>query len=196
MAQNDDAVFTASRGFIFTAPINTAAPTPADIDAFDPESPALTGFTDIGHTSDDDLPEFGFDGGDTEVRGSWQNQALREVVTEALADYMTFNLLQFDKEGLSLYYGVTDPGATDGVFEVGSNNNPPIERALVVVIVDGNTKIAFHAGRTGIRREDAIQLDPEGFAALPLRATFLKGTGPLFSWISNDTEVNVVPEEG
>jgi hypothetical protein len=33
----------------------------------------------IGHTSRGDLPELGYDGGDTEVRGTWQNESLREV---------------------------------------------------------------------------------------------------------------------
>lgn len=191
MALNDDAVFTASKGYVYVAPINTAAPTPADVTAFDPAE-GFTGYESIGHTSAEDLPEFGYDGGDTEVRGTWQNAALKEVVTEAVSDYVTFNVHQFDEQALSLYYGVTDPGSTAGVFAVQEAGSKTIERAILIVIVDGDTAVAFHAGRSSVRRNDAISLDTDSFAYMPLRATFVKGTGPLFSWISEDTGVNVL----
>jgi hypothetical protein len=189
MALNDNAVYTASRGYIFTAPINTAAPTPAEISAFDP-AVGFVGWENIGHTSDDELPEFGFDGGDTETRGSWQNKALKEVVTEAIADYVTFNAHQFDEATLSLYYGVTDPGSTPGVFEV-NETGKTTEKALLIVIVDGLVHVGFYSGRTSVRRNDAVSMDTDSFAYLPLRATILKGTGPLMAWISEDTGVNV-----
>ena len=38
MAFNDNAVFTASTGFIYTAPVGTAAPTPKQLKYFDPET--------------------------------------------------------------------------------------------------------------------------------------------------------------
>lgn len=193
MALTDTAVFTAARGFIFTAPVDTAAPTPAAIEAFDANSPTVASWENLGHTALDELPEFGFDGGDTEVRGTWQNQSLREVVTEAVADFVTFNAHQFDEATLSLYYGVTSPGATDGKFDVGAVGSP-LEKALLVIIVDGSTNVGFHALKSSIRRNDAISLDTDGFAFLPLRATFLKPTsGPLFSWISLDTVTNDAP---
>lgn len=188
MALIDEAVFTAARGYIFTAPINTAAPTPAAVAAY-VAGAAIASYDNLGHTSQDELPEFGFDGGDTEVRGTWQNQSLREVVTEPVADFVTFNAHQFSEDVLGLYYGVTDPGATEGAFAVNAVGSP-IERALLIIIVDGDVNVAFHAGRASIRRNDAISLDTDSFAFLPLRATFVKGTGPLFSWISLDTEAN------
>ena len=191
MALTDTAVFTASRGYIFTAPINTAAPTPALVEAFVPGG-SFASYENLGHTAIDQLPEFGFDGGGTEVRGTWQNESLREVVTEPVADFVTFNAHQFDEATLRLYYGVTSPGATEGSFEVTAVGSP-IEQALLIVIVDGTTNVGFHAGRSSIRREDAISLDTDNFAFLPLRATFVKGTGPLFSWISLDTLTNDVP---
>lgn len=190
MALNDNAVFTASRGYIFTAPINTAAPTPTEVAAFNPTT-GFVGWDNIGHTSDDELPEFGFDGGDTETRGSWQNSALKEVVTEAISDFVTFNAHQFDEETLKLYYGVTNPGSTAGKFDI-NETGKTTEKALLIVVVDGDVAVAFHAGRTSIRRNDAISMDTDSFAFLPLRATILKGTGPLMSWISEDTGVNVV----
>jgi hypothetical protein len=189
MAINDDAVFTASRGYIFTAPINTVAPAVTAIDTFDPDT-GISGWDSVGHTSIDDLPEFGFDGGDSEVRGTWQNSALREVVTKAVSDFVTFELHQFDENALTLYYGETSPGTVEGVFSVNSGTNAPVERALLMVVVDGGTAIGFHAGRASFKRDDSVSLSTDSFAFLPVRATFLKGTGPLFSWISSDTGVN------
>jgi hypothetical protein len=294
MGLDDSAVFTAAKGYIFTAPVGTAAPTPSDIDGFDPaltgnevqtvtitgtptggtftltyaaqttsgiaynataatvktalealsniavgditsvtggpgpatpyvvtfggvlsgdiaqmtaSAASLTGGTtpavtvttttpgwawvNLGHTSRDELPEFGFDGGDTETRGTWQNEALKQVITDPAVDFVTFNVHQFTEECLSLYYGVPNNSATVGVFSVAGASTAVTERALLIVIVDGSTKLGFYAGKTGIKREDAISIAVDEFAALPLRATFLKaGTSDLFSWISTDIAVN------
>lgn len=191
---NDKAVITPSRGFIFTAPVGTEAPTPAEISAFNPDEEAtyFSGWDVIGHTARDELPQFGFDGGDTEARGTWQNANLREVVTEVAADYVTFNVHNFDQIGLGYYYGVEDPGTTPGRFDVQDAPTKGLERALLIVIMDGDVNIAFYAPKVSIRREDAIELDVENLAYLPLRATILKLTGsPLMSWISEDTGVNI-----
>jgi hypothetical protein len=194
MALNNNAVFTAARGYIYTGAVANDAPTPTEIDGFDPDTFAVAGWNSIGHTSREDLPEFGFEGGDVETRGTWQAEVLKEVITEALADHVTFKLHQFDEEGLSLYYGVTNASSTTGVFEVSNSAVGTTERALLIVVVDGSNKIAFYAPKASIRREDAIELAVDEFSALPLRATFLKEPGsPLFQWISLDTGVNPAP---
>jgi hypothetical protein len=190
---NDQAVITASRGFIFIADPDTPRPTPAQVKAFNPETGIMQGWESVGHTADDELPEFGYDGGSTEIRGSWQRAALREVVTEIPADYVTMQLLQFDRMALGLYYSVTNPGSVSGVFAVPDNAGRPIEKALLIIIVDGPVRVGFHALKTSIRRDAAISMDTENFAALPIRATFLKSTGDLYEWISDDTGVNPAP---
>lgn len=192
MALNNNSVVVPSRGYIFFAPVGTAEPTPAAIEAFDPETGTMAGWTSAGHTSRDELPSWGFDGGDTSVLGSWQNSALREVVTEAATDYVTWNSLQFDEDNLRLYYSqAAGGGATIGRFGVVNSPTAPIEQALLIIIVDGGTNIGFYANKASIRREDAIELEIDGFAALPLRATFLKnGSADLYAWISLDTNVN------
>jgi hypothetical protein len=190
MALNDNAVLTAAKGYILRATAETVAPTPAAIAGFSPANlPA--GYTLLGHTSRDDLPEFGFDGGDTETKGTWQNEALKEVVTDPAVEYVTFNLLQFDAEGLALYYGRPNSAtAPDGVYAP----DPTVaaaatELGLLIVIVDGTHKVAFQAPRVSVRREDAISLAVDDFGALPLRATILNpATAGLssFSWIDED----------
>ncbi|GAB4584402.1 phage tail tube protein [Nocardia sp. IFM 10818] len=145
---------------------------------------APNGWSNIGHTSREEMPEFGFDGGDSEVKGTWQNAQLREVTTEAAADYLTLQLHQFDATGFELYYG-KNAATTPGIFGVDGGNPAPTERALLVIIVDGDAKVGFYASKASIRRDDAVALPSDEFAALPIKATFLKhGANRLFDWIS------------
>ncbi len=157
---------------------------PASVTVSSDVASAPNGFTNIGHTSRDDLPEWGFDGGDTEVRGTWQNESLREVVTEPIADYLTLFLAEFDTESFELYYG-RNSSKTPGVFGVSGGTQVPVEVALFIIIVDGDTKIGFYAPKASVRRDDSIQLAVDEFATLPVRATFLKyGSANKFEWIS------------
>lgn len=185
MAHIDEAVLTPGTGFIFVAAPGTARPSEALIESYTAmDDDHFPGWISIGHTSRDDLPQFGFDGGDSEVQGTWSNATFREVVTEAPSDFVTFNALQFDEQVLGLYYGVTDAVAGDGILEVTDAPTSTTNRALLVVIIDGPRRVAFHAASTSIRREDAVELATDSFAAFPLRATFLKLPGtPIYSWV-------------
>ena len=226
MPLNDKAVITAAVGYIFTAPVGTAAPTPTELAALDiallqarsggvddvdpgdagggggdagndgggkarntvpePKNALPVAWKGIGHTSRGDLPEFGYEGGDTEVRGTWQNESLREVQTKPIADYLNIFLHQFDVPTFELYYG-KDASATPGVFGVASGTVAPVELALLIIIIDGSTRIGFYAPKASIRRDDSITLEVDEFAALPVRATFLKdGTKNKFEWINKD----------
>ena len=279
MSLNDNAVLTAAVGWVYSAPVGTARPTPANITAFDPSTfapaansksltitgtagtytisvggvasaaiaydananaikaaiegiaavgvgkvtvtgtgpfvialdPAVvgavtatgtgltggnatltnvaatgTGWTNIGHTSRGDLPEFGFEGGDTEVKGTWQNESLREVVTDPVADYLTLLLHQFDTQAFELYYG-TDASVEAGVFGVANGNPAPVEKALLIVIVDGTRKVAFYSPKASLRRDDSISLAVDEFATLPIRATFLKHSNAnKFEWVAEN----------
>lgn len=150
---------------------------------------AVNGWAPIGHTSRGDMPEFGFDGGDTEVKGTWQNESLKEVVTKPIADFLTLFLHQFDTSTFELYYGA-DSSVDAGVFGVANGSVAPVEKAFLVVIVDGNNKVGFYAPKASVRRDDAVSLPVDEFAALPVKATFLKyGAANKFEWINADTFV-------
>ena len=184
MALNDNAVFTAAKGYIFTGAVDAVAPTEQEVFDFVDETSTVTGFTLIGHTSRDDLPEFGYDGGDTEAKGTWQNEALRTVVTDPAVDFVTFNLVQFDAATFELYYGAANVAAEANSYALNGSPGGATQNALLIVIVDGANKIAFHASKTDLRREDAISLAVDEFGTLPMRSTFLKSSGkPLFSWV-------------
>jgi hypothetical protein len=187
MALNDNAVLTAAIGYIYTAPVGTAAPTVAQLSALDPLAPAswtATGWDLVGHTSRDDLPEFGYDGGDSEVKGSWQKKKLREVVTNDPEDFLTFKLEQFDANALNLYYG-TNTSAVAGEYGVSATDFSPVARALLVIIVDGSFRIGFHAFKASIKRDDSISLATDDLGTLPVKAKFLQyNTNALFKWIN------------
>lgn len=186
MAINDNAVFTAATGYVYTAPVGTPAPTRDDLANFDPENFGITDASEwspIGHTGEDDLPEFGYEGGDTETRGTWQKKQLREVSTDDPVDYMTLKPLQFDEETLELYYG-PNKSEVEGVYAVDSTAEGGIERALLVIMVDGLFKIGHTAAKVSIRRDESISLASDEFSVLPIRATYLKHSGRhLFEWI-------------
>lgn len=185
MSYNDESVFTAATGYIYTAPVGTPSPTPEEIASFDPDEfeTLASAWVNLGHTSDEDLPEFGFEGGEKETRSTWQKKNLREVSTETPVDYITMKAQQFDPETLALYYG-SNASTTPGVFGVSRSDAPSIERAFLLVLVDGENKIGFTATKSSIRRDESIGLATDGFATLPLRATFVKMTGHnLFEWI-------------
>lgn len=187
MAENDDAVLTAAVGYVYVAAVGTAAPTPAQLKSINltnPASWAATGWTSVGHTSRGTLPEFGFEGGDAEVKGSWQKKKLREVATDDPIDSLTVVLHQFDEDALSLYYG-PNATSTPGVFAVGTSQTN--EKAVLVVIEDGDLRLGHHAHKASVKRDEAIELPIDDLAALPVRFTYLdyQSEAP-FSWINED----------
>jgi hypothetical protein len=188
MAQNDAAVFTAAVGYVYVGAPSTAAPSPSELttlDLLDTSSWTATGWDDLGHTSRNDMPEFGFEGGETEIRGSWQKKKLREVSTEDPIDYLTIQLLQFDSDALGLYYG-PNASSTSGVFGVKGSSNS-VEKAGLVIIEDGTERLGFWVPKASVKRDDAIQLPIDDFASMPVRLTFLDdGVNNLFEWINED----------
>jgi hypothetical protein len=141
----------------------------------------------VGHTSRGSLPEFGFDGDDTEIRGSWQKKKLREIQTDDPIDYVTVVLHQMDEDSLSLYYG-PNASSTAGVFGVSSSSqNQNLEVAGLVIVVDGTQRLGFHFSKAAVKRDDAIELPIDDLAALPIKFTFLDHNNELlFSWINED----------
>lgn len=146
---------------------------------------SASGWKNVGHTSRGKMPEFGYDGGKLEMKGSWQKKKLRELQKDDDVDYLTVVLHQFDKDALNLYFG-PNASSTTGVYGVNSATGPT-ETAGLVVIADGATRLGFHFSRASVSRDDKIELPIDDFAALPVKFTFLDyGSELLFSWISSD----------
>ncbi|AMO43992.1 tail protein [Mycobacterium phage Bactobuster] len=188
MAENDDAVLTAAVGYVYVAEPGTAAPTPANLKTINLAKPetwtGATGWRSVGHTSRGTLPEFGFEGGESEVKGSWQKKKLREITPEDPIDYLTVVLHQFDEDSLGLYYG-PNASTTPGIF--GVKTGQVNEKAVLVVIEDGDLRLGHRAAKSSVKRDDAIELPIDDLAALPVRFTYLDHEDELpFEWINED----------
>lgn len=145
---------------------------------------AVNGWKTIGHTSRNDMPEFGFDGGDTTVKGTWQKKRLREVASgDPVADSVTVKLQQWDAGSLELYFG-ENASVVSGEFAV-SGDFVPVEYAFLVIVVDGTAHLGFYSPKASIKRDDSLDLPVDEFSSLPIKATFLNlGSLPLYKWLS------------
>ncbi|KRD08569.1 phage tail protein [Mycobacterium sp. Root265] len=189
MSENDDAVLTAAVGYVYTNAVGSAAPSAALLKTINLRDPStwtgFTGWTSVGHTSRGTLPEFGFEGDGSEIKGSWQKKKLREISTEDPIDYVTVVLHQFDEKSLELYYG---PNDSDVEGEFGVKIGQLNEKSVFVVIEDGDLRLGHHALKSSVKRDEAIELPIDDLAALPVRFTYLdyEDETSLFKWINED----------
>lgn len=184
MALNDNAVLLPAQGAVLVGTVGTAVrPTYAQLQTFaaNQVSGVPAGWTHLGHTSVDDLPAFGQDGGDSSTQGSWQAASLR-TQTDPATDYVDVNCIQLDNNVMELFYG-------GGTYTTANLFNLPdtqgtLYRALTIVYFDGSAVWGFHAYRTSVVRADAPTFASDGFAMFPLRFTILQSAGqPRGSWI-------------
>lgn len=146
------------------------------------------GWEPVGHTAAEELPEFGYEGGETEPRGTWQKKNLRNVSSEAPVDYVTIKAQQFDMDMLELYYG-KNASKVKNVFGIDDPSASGVEKAFQIVLVDGDFKIAFSVAKSTVGRDESISLASDDFATLPLRSTFVKHPGRhLFEWTLPEDE--------
>jgi hypothetical protein len=159
VALNDNATLVIGSGNYLTAPVGTDIPA----DLLVPTSP----WSNVGHTSLEDIFSISSEGGEATVIGSLQNKSLRTKYS-ARTETMAFTLQQFDVAGLKLYYGSNAPVLTDG--SVGVPADPtPTSAAFLAVFIDGENVFAFYAPKAEIYRSDDLSFgDTESLAGLPI----------------------------
>lgn len=147
---------------------------------------AVNGWINLGHSSRTKLPEFGYDGGKLNMKGSWQKQRLRQIRdNNPIEDSVKASLEQWNRTTLELYFGA-DAANTAGIFGV-SGDFDPVEKAFLVVLVDQEVNLGCYASKASIARDAAVDIPIDDFSSLPVAATFLNmGTRRLYDWISND----------
>lgn len=166
MALIDDAAIVASGGYIYIAPPDTAKP-----EVTDPMVPGV-GWVSVGHTSLDKLPEFGRDGGDAEVKGSWQNAKLRQT-TPDVTYTVAFESIQADVETYKLYFGGgAEAVQTDGSFRIPATPTPQI-KSLLVVLVDGDQFLPLWHPRVSLLGSDAVSIAADDFVKFPIKGVLL-----------------------
>jgi hypothetical protein len=186
MALTDSAVLIPGVGSIWTGVVGTATkPTTTVLNTFVSAGTVPSGWTNIGHTSLADILAPGQDGGDSEVKGSWQNASLRTVITSTAVDYFVIKSLQLkDNTVLSLYYGGGDATVTN---EFGVPDSPAAtELATCIVMVDGTDPTCIYMPKASWLRDDSMEFDPTEFTTAPLRVTALKyNTNKRIYWIND-----------
>lgn len=177
MPLNDDATLTVGAGNYFTGAVDT--PLPVDLLA-----PGAA-WTNVGHTSLEDILNITSDGGDATTLGTLQNKSLRTKYSTR-TETMTFTLMQFDTPSLKLFFGSNATVGPEGA--VRNPINPvPTTCAYLAIFIDGDNVFAFHAPKAEIFRADDFAIaDTENLAGLPL------GVKPLVSG-ANDWTYQVTP---
>lgn len=173
MALQDGSVILPGVGHILVAPVGTAFPTdPASVD-IESDTP-VTGWDNLGHTSKDTHVILNRDATQGDVKGTWQNPNLRKAA-DTVAWSLSAPALQVTNLVLDMYFGDGDK-STAGHYGV-SGSEAAIERALYLLLVDGNTRAGFGFAKASITGDDNIEFDPENFVTLAVKATILKSTG-------------------
>lgn len=187
MALTDGAVLVPGIGHIFTGTVGSATKWAlSDLTAFAANTATVpSGWVNLGHTSIDNVLVFGQDGGDTTVKGSWQNASLRTVITSQTIDSFVVKSLQvMDNTILTLYYGGGDVATAN---EFHWPDSPAAQnKAVTVVMLDGSTPIALWCPQASILRADAADIASDDFMDFPLKFTILKhSTDPRAVWIAD-----------
>ena len=161
----DDATLVINAGNYF---INPTVGSLKPVDLLDPEGDVATpGWTNVGHTSLEDILAVASEGGEATVIGTLQNKSLRTKYS-ARTESLAFTLQQFDVASLKLYYGSNATIAAGGDVEV-PTDPIPTTASFLAVFVDGLNVFAFYAPKAEIFRADDLALsDTESLAGLPL----------------------------
>lgn len=138
-------------------------------------------WTNLGHTDLEEDISVEEEGGESTVRGSRQNPSLRETVS-AVTQFLTISSIQIDATTLTYYFG-TDLTISAGVAAT-TGTFAAVERAALLVFVDGASITGVHYPKTSVRRGGPPSMASGSFRRLPIRITPLKMTGqPLQRWI-------------
>lgn len=111
MAIDDKGLIQSVRGAIFESAADAALPKEG-VGAFrlDVETIDDGAWVNVGHTSNDNLPEFSLDGGDATTLSTWLKSGVRTTYAETTGT-VTWNSVQGDTETLkNTYNGVDVPG--------------------------------------------------------------------------------------
>lgn len=170
MALTDEAVILAATGYIYLADPDTAKPE-SITDPLDPGEE----WENVGHTSLEEMPEFGREGDDPETIGTWQANNLRQTAP-GVSYGLTFQSVQASKETYQLYFGAGPEAVQpDGSFRIPARPTPQI-KSLLVVLVDGTNFVPLWHPRASLLGSDAITTSNEYFMSFPITATFLSSS--------------------
>ena len=188
MGLNPNALLIPGKGTAFFGNVDATIPTVAQLATASPASPP-PGFTGFGHTSRQNLPKYGEDGGDSSQQGSWWDEAIRST-SEATARSLEFASLQvIDAPTLALALPGGTHNSTLGTYSVGSVGQAA--KSLLLLIVDGAKRMGVYHPNVSLKGKMPEDWDLVQFLEMPLTAQLLSSptTGDWMTIISADLVV-------
>ena len=184
MALDDSLVLVPGKGAVFTATSGTTLWTSTEIDTFISAGTIPSGWDHLGHTDADSPLTPSQDGGDTTTLGSWQNDALKQTQAPVVDSFTVPAEQVLDTAVMSLYLGGGDASTAD---EFAAPDSPaPVEKAWMVLFIDGTVCLGWGGAKAAITRGDAASISTDDFMKYPLKFTILKASGaPRFKFISS-----------
>lgn len=173
MALNPNALILPAKGTIFVGPVDTPPPTIAQLATISPSSPP-TSMVCLGHTSAENLPKYGKDGGEATQMGSWWDDAVESTVSPQQWS-LGCNSLQSDATSLELGFGGGTLDDVAGTYDVG--NVVAQSRCILLLMVGGTKRRGLYHPRASITLGDAPEIDREKFFEIPLMAQLLQSQG-------------------
>lgn len=166
MTQNDAATLSVGTGKFYTGAVGAVAPTTFS----GLLTPSSTTWTDIGHTSIEDIIAFSSEGGEATSLGTLQAPQLRTKYSPR-TEAFTINVQQWDDPSLKLYYGANFTAISTGAIFSGVPAAPVVTtKAFLGVFQDGNTVFGIYAPKAELFRADDVDFsDTESLTSLPLQ---------------------------
>ena len=170
MALADDKTLIVATAQIYTAPVDTKSPTVANYKTN--KTTALTGWTNIGHTSAENPFKITKGGGDVSTKGSLQKKKLRTSISD-VSYSLEISLEQFDAPSIKRYLGA-NAVTVDGITY--AKSKPTAEHcALLIVIEDEGNICLIHAGKCDIVANGDLDVNNvEDLVSLPVKFEILE----------------------
>lgn len=174
----DDAVFQPGHGAVYYAEVGATAPTNAELHtwATGDRTANIGDWTPLGYTSVETLPGLNSDTEGGEKMGVWENDSFR-MSSITSTESVSVSPVQWSEIPIKHRFGAgATVDATTGVAHIPSVY-VAAEVAILVIILDGDRHLGLLYPRTSSAPDDNLELDPEQFAALPVRYNVLQQPG-------------------
>ncbi len=169
MTIKDNALLNIATGRFYLADVGTTRPVVSSL-----LTPGAS-WTEIGHTSVDNVFGIESEGGDVTTLATLQSKAVRTTRTPVIETFR-ITLMQFDVASLQLYFG-SNAVSSAGWLDV-PDTIVPTTKAFLAVFVDGDEEFGIYAAKAEIQRADAPEFnDSSALSGLPISVRPLSYNG-------------------
>lgn len=155
----------AGQGWVFTADVDTAIP---DLTKFNEANlKGLSGWTWIGHTSKENLPEISYDGGDVTSYDTWDTPAMRSDKAP-IKWGATLNVVSLDQDVLKTAFPGGAWDESTGAYALPAKIDAKNAAVLIVVKDTLNGYGGFYFPNGAVSTGGAPKLNVEGYTETPI----------------------------